>query len=202
MRLRLSEDFRLLAFGLLVYLAVLVITFPAERAYAHWQASEQAVKGFALGGISGSVWSGQAAVAVIQGRRLESVEWSLRPWALLSGQVALDWRLKLPGEADGGYGQGRAAFGLDGSVQVDQLEARLPAQQLAELARASAVRPDGSVSINLRDLRWSGQVVEGIRVYGQDAYRAGFALMIAWTVLALVLLTLTRETNCRPLESR
>jgi len=52
------------------------------------------------------------------------------------------------------------------------------------------------------DLRWSGQLAEGIRIYGQEAYRAGFALMIAWTVLALVLLTLTRETNCRPLESR
>jgi MFS family permease len=50
------------------------------------------------------------------------------------------------------------------------------------------------------DLRWSGALVEGIRVYGQAAYRAGFALMIAWTVLALVLLCFTRETYCRPLE--
>lgn len=157
MRLRLPVDFRLLAFGLLVYLAVLVFTFPAERAYAHWQASDQAVKGFALGGISGSVWSGKAAVAVVQGRRLEAVEWRLRPWALLSGQVALDWRVRLPGEADGGYGQGSTAFGLDGSIRIDQLEARLPAQQLAGLAQAGAVRPDGSVSINLHDVRWDGQ---------------------------------------------
>ena len=52
------------------------------------------------------------------------------------------------------------------------------------------------------DLRWSGRLAEGIRVYGEEAYRAGFALMIAWTALALVLLTLTRETNCRPLENR
>jgi hypothetical protein len=51
------------------------------------------------------------------------------------------------------------------------------------------------------DLRWSGTLVEGIRVYGQAAYRAGFALMIAWTVLALVLLCFTHETHCRPLES-
>jgi MFS family permease len=50
------------------------------------------------------------------------------------------------------------------------------------------------------DLRWDGQVTEGIRVYGLDAYRAGFGLMIAWTLLALVLLFFTRETHCRPLE--
>jgi len=51
------------------------------------------------------------------------------------------------------------------------------------------------------DLRWNGALVEGIRVYGQGAYREGFALMIAWTVLALVLLCFTHETHCRPLES-
>jgi general secretion pathway protein N len=155
MRLRL--DFRLLVFGLLVYLAVLVLSFPAERAYAHWKGSGQAPPGFALGGISGSVWSGKAALAVVQGRRLEAVEWRLRPWALLSGQVALDWRIRLPGDDDSGYGQGSTAFGLDGSIHFDELEARLPAQQLAGLAQAGAVRPDGSVSINLRDLHWDGQ---------------------------------------------
>jgi len=51
------------------------------------------------------------------------------------------------------------------------------------------------------DRYWSGALVEGVRVYSQTAYRAGFTLMIAWTVLALVLLCFTRETHCRPLES-
>jgi hypothetical protein len=50
------------------------------------------------------------------------------------------------------------------------------------------------------DRHWGGALVEGIRVYGQAAYQAGFALMVAWTVLALVLLCFTRETHCRPLE--
>jgi len=51
------------------------------------------------------------------------------------------------------------------------------------------------------DLRWKGQLAEGIRVYGQDAYRAGFTLMLVWTVLALILLMFTRETHCRPLDA-
>jgi MFS family permease len=51
------------------------------------------------------------------------------------------------------------------------------------------------------DLRWSGTLAQGIRIYGQADYQAGFALMIAWTVLALVLLCFTRETHCRPLDA-
>lgn len=51
------------------------------------------------------------------------------------------------------------------------------------------------------DLHWSGQIEEGVRRYGLEAYQTGFSLMIAWTALAVVLLCFTRETHCRPLES-
>jgi len=51
------------------------------------------------------------------------------------------------------------------------------------------------------DRHWSGALVDGIRVYSQGAYQAGFALMIAWTVLALGLLCFTRETHCQPLAT-
>lgn len=152
----------LLVFGLLAYLVSLVLTFPAERAYSHWQASEQANKAFALSGISGSVWSGKAAMAMIQGQPLENVEWTLRPWSLLFGQVGLSWRFQLP-EAPGtdaqGYGQGTTALGLDGSVSFDTLEARLPAGMIARIARAGALRPIGSVNLNLQDVLWDGKAL-------------------------------------------
>jgi len=46
------------------------------------------------------------------------------------------------------------------------------------------------------DQKWQGQMENGIRVYPLEAYQAGFALMLAWLVLACVLLVFTRETNC------
>ena len=46
------------------------------------------------------------------------------------------------------------------------------------------------------DRHWQGELVEGARVYSLGAYRAGFALMIAWATLSLVLLVFTRETAC------
>ncbi|MBE0616551.1 MAG: MFS transporter [Proteobacteria bacterium] len=47
------------------------------------------------------------------------------------------------------------------------------------------------------DSRWDGATQNGVRAYAWTAYRAGFALMLAWAVLALVLLLFTRETHCR-----
>jgi len=47
------------------------------------------------------------------------------------------------------------------------------------------------------DQKWQGHMQEGVRVYGLEAYQAGFSLMLAWILLALILLFFTRETHCR-----
>lgn len=47
------------------------------------------------------------------------------------------------------------------------------------------------------DRYWDGTVAGGARIYSFAAYRAGFGLMLAWLVLAIVLLLFTRETACR-----
>lgn len=46
------------------------------------------------------------------------------------------------------------------------------------------------------DHYWTGQVVHGVHVYGVQAFQHGFLLMIAWLLLAVVLLSLTTETHC------
>lgn len=47
------------------------------------------------------------------------------------------------------------------------------------------------------DQRWSGQLVNGLRVYGVDAFQAGFLLSVAWSILTVVLVSFTSETSCR-----
>jgi nitrate/nitrite transporter NarK len=49
------------------------------------------------------------------------------------------------------------------------------------------------------DQKWSGQLANGLRVYGVDAFQAAFLLMVAWLLLACVLISLTRETYCKPI---
>jgi len=47
------------------------------------------------------------------------------------------------------------------------------------------------------DSMWHGNFSEGVRVYDAAAYRSGFSIMLAWIVASFILLTFTRETNCR-----
>ncbi|MBU2453273.1 MAG: MFS transporter, partial [Proteobacteria bacterium] len=47
------------------------------------------------------------------------------------------------------------------------------------------------------DSNWTGQMVNGVRVYSLDAYEYGFIPMIAWVFLSVLLLFFTKETHCR-----
>jgi MFS family permease len=47
------------------------------------------------------------------------------------------------------------------------------------------------------DRLWRGTVQDGGRVFDLSAYRAGFALMVAWLVVSLAAIVFTRETHCR-----
>lgn len=51
------------------------------------------------------------------------------------------------------------------------------------------------------DLRWTGTLANGVRVYDLAAYQAAFSLMFIWGALALVMLWLARETHCRQLSA-
>jgi MFS family permease len=51
------------------------------------------------------------------------------------------------------------------------------------------------------DRFWDGTVVDGVRLYGVEAYRTGFALMLAWVVFSIVMLALTAETGKRALKA-
>jgi MFS family permease len=50
------------------------------------------------------------------------------------------------------------------------------------------------------DARWTGRVVDGVRVYDFAAYQGGFALMLAWGLVSLLLLAFARESYCRPMS--
>jgi MFS family permease len=47
------------------------------------------------------------------------------------------------------------------------------------------------------DQKWAGQLAGNIRVYGVGAFQAGFLLIVVWSLLACVLISLTRETHCK-----
>jgi len=194
---KLAFNVRFVVLGLLIYIIFLVLNFPADRAYAYWKSSNSsspnASQNFALAGISGSVWSGKANVAVIKGIRFEKVEWTYRPWVLLLGKVGLSWSFRnsdTQGSKAGSFGRGVTSFGLGGSVS-SSLEGQLPASMLASMAKMQALHPSGSVGLNLQDVEWNGQSL--VSAEGRVVWRgAGVNLL---QPVSFGDLTLTLETR-------
>jgi MFS family permease len=48
------------------------------------------------------------------------------------------------------------------------------------------------------DQRWSGQMAGGARVYDVAAFQTAFLLVAGWSIAACLLISLTRETYCKP----
>jgi MFS family permease len=49
------------------------------------------------------------------------------------------------------------------------------------------------------DRHWQGAQEGGVRFYDLAAYQSGFALLLGWVAVSLVLISLSRETYCKPL---
>jgi len=47
------------------------------------------------------------------------------------------------------------------------------------------------------DRMWTGELLDGVRIYHLGAFQAGFSLMLAWSVLSCFFIGLTKETYCR-----
>ena len=47
------------------------------------------------------------------------------------------------------------------------------------------------------DKQSSGQAANGVRVYGENAFQSGFLLIVAWAILACMLISFTKETRCK-----
>lgn len=88
-----ARVWRLAALGIGAYLLVLVITFPASRVSGMLQ---ERIDDLSLNGVSGSVFSGQAAQLVYQGLDLGPLHWQFRPFALLLGRIEYRIELKNP----------------------------------------------------------------------------------------------------------
>lgn len=112
--------------GLLAYAVFLLATLPATQAVALLQ---QQIPQLRAAGVSGTAWSGEAAVLQVEGQTLRRVDWQIRPWSVLLGELQLDLRLQ---DADL---SGRASVGLkpDGSIHLSGVDLNLAAAAASNL---------------------------------------------------------------------
>ena len=50
------------------------------------------------------------------------------------------------------------------------------------------------------DRGWQNEQLDGVRTYNSAAYQSGFMLMVAWVLLAFIMILLTKETGAKQVE--
>lgn len=141
--------------GLLAYALFLLLSLPAAQAWS-WVGGQLPVQAY---GLSGTVWSGQAAVVVQQGRRLEAVQWELQPASHLTGRLRADIQALLP---DGRL-RGNVSIAPGNRFTAQQLRLDMPAPELLQWAGISdrlPVQVTGRLDALLRELAIAGPRVE------------------------------------------
>lgn len=143
-----KQLFAYTALGLIAYLLFLIATFPADRALALLRPQLPQLQ---AAGVSGTVWSGRAAVIQYQGQRLARFTWQFQPLALLRGRAGF----AIAFEGEGRSGSADVAITPGGTVTADALKARLPMAELSSLLQLP-VELGGALDADLQRLEISG----------------------------------------------
>ena len=48
-------------------------------------------------------------------------------------------------------------------------------------------------------MQWSGKLVDGVQAYGMPEFQTAFLMLVGWSILAIILLSLTTETHNKPM---
>ncbi len=172
--------------GLALYLGALLATLPAPWAWwalERWLPERTAAVLPRLHGLAGSLWEGEARLALWRGWRLEGLRWELHPAALLAGRAEARLALEAPAR-----GAGVLAWS-PGAWQARELRLELDPEGLAALlARAPGGRLlalDGRVVAEVARLRlaagdgrWRAEEAQGTLVWTGAGLRRPVAVAL------------------------
>jgi general secretion pathway protein N len=136
---------RYITIGLIVFLGVVIVTFPARVAY-NWFAPPE----IQLTGISGSIWNGAAVEGLAAGAYIQDIAWKLKPASILSGQLAF----ATSGRPGSGSLAADVAASVDGSLILSNINGRVPLDLVHPAFQQNRIRGDVTLifdSLILRD---------------------------------------------------
>lgn len=126
-----------LAFGILAFIVLVVATAPAGVVTRVVPMFEPRVTLLAP---AGRLWSGSAEL-IFDGRDLGRLQWTLAPGLLARARLGADLVLDAPGHA----ARGRAAVGMGGRVQLDEVTAALEEPALRDILGPYNIFPAGRI---------------------------------------------------------
>lgn len=130
----------------LAYLVFTIATIPAQPVASLVNDNSD----IRLEGVTGTLWNGQAQAVFAAGTRLGLTRWNVIGYRLLLGQLALDLDTGLQGQPV----QGIAGAGITGKLFAEQLNARLDAATVGQLARLPMGELAGEIEIELEQASW------------------------------------------------
>lgn len=119
-----------------VFLCGIVVMFPA-RVAVDWFAPDN----IRINGISGTIWNGKANALQAPGLYLSRLEWSTRPFSLLTGGLGLN----VKASPAGGFIETALTLRSSNRVSIRDLTAALPLSVFAQLARTSGLTGNASL---------------------------------------------------------
>jgi len=132
---------RFVIIGVITLVLGLLIIFPARVAH-HWFTPEVV----AISGIQGSIWRGHALEGEIGGIYVRNLNWRMRPWQLLTGELAYD----IEADAVSGFVNGEVAIGVGGSASIRNLTASMSLQSMQSIVGMPGL--DGTANLQFERL--------------------------------------------------
>lgn len=132
--------------AVVLYLIFLVVTIPASLAYGALKKKLAPESSLQLGSITGTLWSGRAAPAVLGGQRLDSLSWNVQPLSLLIGRVQAQLEFRY-GDS---FGKAVVARGFTGKIYAKDIEARIDLKRMRLLAQVLPLGMEGALLLNLK----------------------------------------------------
>ena len=140
--------------AILAYIVFVIATLPAVQAYALLK-DKIIPHTVVLGEISGTIWSGHAKSALINGQRLTALSWDVRPLSLLLGRMRIDLKLR-NGES---FGQGSVSRSIGGNIYLNNVEAHIAISDIEPLSTLLPVGLEGYLGMNLVDFEIKDQMI-------------------------------------------
>lgn len=132
-----------------LYLVFLVMLAPA----AWWLKLVTIPPAVQLGPVSGTLWQGQVQAVSFNGYVLPQVNWTLKPWALFSGKLALSLDIGHIRQTTLPYAKAQLAYGFSG-LELKSSQFRLPVGPIIPLLKLRLpfqVAASGNMLLNIQE---------------------------------------------------
>ncbi len=128
------------------YFVLLIITVPAKPVIDLLNDNSPVT----AQGVSGTLWNGKAYMISMDNIQLKKTEWSFSLWKLFIGKIAIDVNSRyLNNDITAEIGTS-----FIGRYFVNDLAAKIAAQEIAQLANIPMAQLDGMISLDIEHAQW------------------------------------------------